>query len=176
MPSSDINRDQAVDTPSVLPSQAVPVSKPWLVPVYWSKMFEELPKAEQDNFRQLKGRVFDCSSFDYTKVAQKAGLLDWCHSGVITCTFVEFKNKLSILVRSLVDELGHVYWNNQNLNSTFRTMKSFERNELICGLKAAFPNLATSYRAFFEKFSQEKDLSCKVTKSTFKRTFNVCTL
>lgn len=149
---------------------------PWLVPVYWSSKFQELPKIEQAYFLKLNGKTFDCSNFDYTTIANKCGLLDWCTVEVIDSTFSEYKMKINSLVRSLVNELGEIYWTNQNLNSTFRTMESFERHELICGLKMTFPNLATKYREFYQLFSQGQDLNCKVCKSTFKRTFNVCTL
>lgn len=146
---------------------------PWLVPVYWSSKFHELPKTDQTSFLKLNGKVFECSSFDYTFIAEKSGLFEWCTVDVINSSFTEYKMKLNLLIRSLVNELGKVYWNNQNLNSTFRAMESFERHELICGLKMTFPNLATKYREFYKLYCQDQDLNCKVSKTTFDRTFNV---
>lgn len=146
----------------------------WLAPVHWSSKFQALPEKEQKDFLKLNGKVFDCSSFDYYGIAEKSGLLAWCNVDVVNSTFCEYKMKMKTLVRSLVNELGKVYWTNQSLNSSFRTMESFERHELICGLKMTFPKLATKYGDFFEMFCQDEDLSCTIKKTTFKRTFNVC--
>lgn len=161
---------------NIVSSQVIESKKPWLVPVYWSPVFDSLTDAEQKQFRKFNGFAFEVAHFNFAEIVESASLLDFCNTEIIGCSFTDFKKNMNTLVRALVNELGAHFWNNQNLDSSFRAMESSEVNDLIAGLKLAFPNLSTRYREFFQLFAQENDLGCKVTKSTFKPTFNVCIL